>query len=271
MSNKIAKMLAEEEDATWLDILPAATEAANNMLQESLSDGDAWMAPSEIWFARNPVLQSLPVGRPEAPTGMKQYVRRLRRRRNAVQQFVKESTRLYHQKMKERDRNRNNMLRVLQEGDAVTYFKPSTSKRLAKVMPKQQGPYKVIKVHEDGVQHTIKRIGSKNKTDLLKVHVDHLRKLKRFKDETPQVEHPAKTAASKRSKTFDVQEVCGERVSAQGQKQYLIRWEGYDECTWEPNDNLSCSDKVSKWTQLSMLEQRARYNAACRQGIAAAV
>ena len=62
-------------------------------------------------------------------------------------------------------------------GDEVTYFKPSASKKVAKITPKQRGPYKVVEVHPSGVDYTIQRIGSKNKRDRLKVHADHLRRL----------------------------------------------------------------------------------------------
>ena len=74
LSNKIAKLLDESPEATWPDVLPAATEMINNMVQESLSDKDAWLAPSEVWFARNPVLEALPQGKTEVPVGAAQYV-----------------------------------------------------------------------------------------------------------------------------------------------------------------------------------------------------
>jgi hypothetical protein len=56
ISNKIAKVLDASEEALWTDVLPAATEMVNNQVQESLTDKDAWLALSEVWFARNPVL-----------------------------------------------------------------------------------------------------------------------------------------------------------------------------------------------------------------------
>ena len=145
-------------------------------------------------------------------------------------------------------------------------------KRLAKIKQKQQGPYKVVIAHPSGVEYTVQRVGSRNKKDKLKIHVDHMRKLKRFKEDggsegLPHVQHKAKPAAAKHGKAFDVEEICGERDAA-GQRQYLVKWEGYDECTWEPASNLSCPEEVQKWTKLQPSKQKSKYAAALRKGVA---
>ena len=80
ISNKMTKVLDESGEALWTDVLPAATEMVNNQVQESLTDKDARPAPSEVWFARNPVLQELPHSKvQEPPVGIGQYVVRLKK------------------------------------------------------------------------------------------------------------------------------------------------------------------------------------------------
>jgi hypothetical protein len=270
LSNKTAKLLADEEDAVWTDVRAAAVEMTNCQVQESLTDNDAWLAPAEVWFARNPVLQSIPGRKMQTPTNMTTYVKRLAQHWKAVQQFVQESTRAYHQRMKKRDKNKNIQLRSFEIGDEVTYFSPNKSKRWAKVSPKQKGPYLVKEMHRNGTEYTIQRKGSRNKKDTRKVHVDHIRALKRFK-ETDAVERVAKPAAKRHAKCYDVEEVCGERESSGGQTQYLIKWKGYQGCNWEPMENLSCPEAVQEWTALSRTQQRSRYNAAVRVGIVSTV
>ena len=65
---------------------------------------------------------------------------------------MQESARLYHLRMSQRHRNRNNTLRKFEVGDEVTYFKPDPMKRLAKIKQKQQGPYRMVIVHPSGIR-----------------------------------------------------------------------------------------------------------------------
>ena len=68
--------------------------------------------------------------------------------------------------------------------------------------------------------------------------------------------------------SFDVEEICGDRDGQGGQLQYLVKWEGYEECKWEPAGNLSCPEEVQKWTKLQPGKQKSRYAAAPRREIA---
>jgi hypothetical protein len=116
-------------------------------------------------------------------------------------------------------------------------------------------------------------VGSRNKKDRSKIHVDHMRRLKRFKEDGGSacgagVQHQAKPAATKRGKSYDVEEICGERDGQGGQRQYLVKWQGYEECTWEPAENLSGPEEVQKWTKLQPVKQNSKYAAALRRGVA---
>ncbi|KAK6495966.1 hypothetical protein TWF481_003011 [Arthrobotrys musiformis] len=51
-------------------------------------------------------------------------------------------------------------------------------------------------------------------------------------------------------KEYEVESVEGSRVR-QGRKEYLVNWKGYEDCTWEPADNL-------KNAQLAIDEYRQR-------------
>ena len=188
-----------------------------------------------------------------------------------IKHHVQESARLYQLRMRQRHRNRNNPLRKFEVGEEVTYFKPDPLKRMAKIKQKQQGPYKVIIAHPSGVEYTVQRVGSRNKKDQLKIHVGHMRRLKRFKEDggSASVDHQAKPTAAKNSKTFDVEEICGEREGQGGQRRCLVKWQGYEDCTWEPASNLSCPEEVQKWTKLQPTKQRSKYTAALRRGVAA--
>ena len=81
-------------------------------------------------------------------------------------------------------------------------------------MPKQRGPYKVLEALPSGVTYIIKRIGSQNKKDCFKVHIDDIRLLKRFNSSTG-LAHLPKQPAKENAKTYEVEYIMGER-SAQG-------------------------------------------------------
>ena len=67
-----------------------------------------------------------------------------------------------------------------------------------------------------------------------------------------------KAPAKDRSKAYQVEMIAGERGGSKSksattqskQKQFLVKWEGYNEATWEPEENLSgCPDKITKANQ----------------------
>ena len=102
LENRMAKMLMDHEEATWWDIRPAAVEVIINSVQGSISDNGAAVAPAELWFARQPMLQSVPAASHRMPRGTAQYILMLKKTREQVKEYVNESTRLYHKGMESR-------------------------------------------------------------------------------------------------------------------------------------------------------------------------
>jgi hypothetical protein len=267
VENRIAKMLSDHEEATWIDIRPAAVEAINNSVQGSVSDGKAAIAPAELWFARIPVLQSVPMVLKRMPKGMAQYARLLKRSWEQVQEYVSESGRVYRSNMRKKDADKSHTTRKFGLGDEVIYYKPKKSKRERKLAANHRGPYKIMEVLPSGVTYRIKRVGSHNKKDEFKVHVDDIRRLRRFESATGMA-HKPKQAAADSSKTYEIEGIMGERQAQGGQTQYLIKWEGFQQHSWEPLANLTgCPEKVTEWTRLSHTARLARHARAKRIGI----
>ena len=91
--------------------------------------------------------------------------------------------------------------------------------------PNHRGPYKAMEVLPSGVTYMIRRIGSVNKKDEFKVHVDDIKYLRRFESATGLVARATK-AAAENTKAWEVQHIMGERTVEGGQKQYvyLVKW-----------------------------------------------
>lgn len=107
LENIMGKMLSDHKEATWYDIRSMAVEAINNAVQGSISDNQAAISPAELWFARRPVLQSVPTMIARMPAGTTQYARMISKTWEQVNEYVMESARLYRQSMRRKDTARN--------------------------------------------------------------------------------------------------------------------------------------------------------------------
>jgi transposase InsO family protein len=274
LQNKMGKLLSDESNATWMDVRPAALEAYNACVHAAISDGEVQLAPADVWFARNPVLDTVPTKELPKSSKVTAYARELRQQWEWVVKIVRENTKNYQKKMRESDPNQFTRLRKFNIGDEVLLWQSTGSRRMDKINPLQRGPYKVIEIEPQKGRYVISRVGSQNKRDEKKVHVNDIKLLRRFATDgaAEALLQNEKKPASKTSKSYQVESIAGERGGAQGsQKQFLVKWEGYTEHTWEPQKNLNCPELVSQWTALSKSEQKARYKRAVRAGIVAAV
>ena len=271
LCNKIAKLMDEQKTENWTEVRAAAVEATRQSVSEAISDAGAPVSPSEVWHGGRQVsMENAPSVRDKkgTNTGMSRFAQNLKSQVQKVVDWVKQSNDRYHENMVKRTAGKP--VRTFCVGDEVTKFKSSRSKKQDKTSSKQEGPFKITAVHDSGVTYSIRKIGSDNRE--VKAHVNNLRAYRRFseyKGEIPVVQK--KQAATKHAKQYVVEAIAGERESKEGQQQFLIKWEGHAEHTWEPEDNLHCAGLIREWTKLSKAQQKARYNKANRRGIAATV
>ena len=76
---------------------------------------------------------------------------------------MRQSREKYQQWMEKGSKKKEHKLRKFQKGEEVLLYKPIDSKRLSKISAAQRGPYRITKVHGNGVSYDIKLIGSNNK------------------------------------------------------------------------------------------------------------
>ena len=63
--------------------------------------------------------------------------------------------------------------------------------------------------------------------------------------------------AAKSAKNWEVQRIEGERGTTRSTKQYLVKFQGYDDSHWRPAADLQCPESVQKWNTLSPEQRKA--------------
>jgi hypothetical protein len=266
------------ENANWLEIYPDALDACNASVSESLSDGDvAAISPAEVWLGRRIRFPSDDrIRTHEWSKNPTVYARQLRQNMIKVKDWVKASRKQYWARLEKEDPRQGKKTRKFEEGDEVTLFKPTGSKREDKLSALQDGPFEVMEVGSSGVDYKIKRLGSNREPHW--VHVNEIKKLRRW---TENVEAPGSKdqldggeeameeedqgseqgevleVAKKSTRTYKVRTIVGERGKTRASKEYRVKWMGHDELTWEPGGNLDCPDKITQWVQRTPAEQTA--------------
>ena len=46
---------------------------------------------------------------------------------------------------------------------------------------------------------------------------------------------------------YKVEKVCDKRVNEEGKIEYLLKWKGWTELTWEPEENCNCQELIEKF------------------------
>ena len=131
--------------------------------------GGSVLSPAGVWFARRPVLSSIPNLRIAVPKKMSEMARQLMDQWNGIKRHVSQSMGDYKKSMKKHDRNKNTPLRKFEIGDEVTLYQPTKSNEMNKISPMQRRPHRIMEVDASGVGYKRHRVGSSNKRDTKKI------------------------------------------------------------------------------------------------------
>jgi chromodomain-containing protein len=55
------------------------------------------------------------------------------------------------------------------------------------------------------------------------------------------------------SDEYEVEAIIDKRVDPQGRTEYLVKWQGYEDCdnTWEAVTNLFCPERIQEFEQVT--------------------
>ena len=179
LPNKLVKLLHDTKCSTWIDVMAAAVEGYNCSVRMAISSEEAMVpvAPTELWYGRNTVADSIArwLQQKDTPSD---YAKLLKSKIETISSWAKQSRQKYQQWMENGSKKKKHKLRKFEADEEVLLYTPMDSKKLSKISAAQRGPYRVTKVHPNGVSYDIKLIGSSNKRDSFKVRIDRIRKLR---------------------------------------------------------------------------------------------
>jgi hypothetical protein len=257
IEKKMAMLCDKTTD--WVKIHVDAVDCYNAEPHEACSDGiHAAISPAELFLGRklqfsiDKLTSSIEQCADRPATNLEQ----LQKEAVRMKDFIQQAREQYFKRIESQDKHSKSKLRVFQLNDEVTKFTPTGSKKKNKLSALQDGPYLVVEVGTTGADYKIKRVGANKQAKW--VHVDDIRKLKRFLVDDSEQESPAE--AKKHSKQFDVQRIVGEKGRTRRAKQFRVMWEDCVETSWEPLAHLKCVEKIADWTALLPEEQRELQN-----------
>ena len=259
IEKKIAMFCEEGRLESWIEVWPEAVEAYNATIQTaSTLNTDTAFTPAELFLGRKlkfsfdslaeEAMDTLLDSKPDT------YFERMRKRTAQIVKTVKETRKEYLERMEKYDPQSKVQIRTFNIGQEVTLYAPTRSKKINKLSALQAGPYEVIDVDETGNMYRIKRIGSSKSTPKW-VHLDQVKKFKRFMTQTEAQEIDE---ATPHAKQHEVVKIVGERGKTRRTKQFRVHWKQEDAITWEPATNLDhCKTAIRDWTMESPEEQEA--------------
>jgi hypothetical protein len=127
--------------------------------------------------------------------------------------------------------------------------------RVAKLMPRWDGPYTVIRAHPESSSYTLDLTGISN------IHPTfHISRLKSFQENDSELfpsrkfEEPGPICTDEGRWEHVVEKIMDERVRGRG-KQYLVRWVGFgpEHDEWIPRSRLLDNEALDLWEEAKVL------------------
>lgn len=242
-------------DCNWMDALPLALESYNGAVHAALSQGTIGISPAEVWLGRRLRFNSdvLPTV-VDNPKSVEQYLEWARQQTQQVKDWISAARLRYEEQIKKVKSGRN--LRHLAVGDKVVLSRPTDKRDKNSGTLQWDGPWEVVELGEYSTDYRIKRLGTRRQPKW--AHIDDLGLIHLAAAPAVASQEPEKIEeAAKSAKNWEVQRIEGERGTTRSTKQYLVKFQGYDDSHWRPAADLQCPELVQKWNILSPEQRKA--------------
>lgn len=116
--NKIAKLLYDTEDGTWMEVRATTVEGYNCSFHTAISSPEKMVTPMELWHGRNTVSDTMD-NWDTRKMSTTEYAGRMRKKIEEISQWVKDSGTDYQSWMGKSSKKKDPKLRVFDEGKVV--------------------------------------------------------------------------------------------------------------------------------------------------------
>ncbi|MBL4703531.1 MAG: DDE-type integrase/transposase/recombinase, partial [Flavobacteriales bacterium] len=177
--------------------------------------------------------------------------------------ITKEQDKYYENMDKSREKSSvAKMLRKFKIDDLVMRFRSTGNRTKDKLMGLKEGPYRIIGYGKTDVDYILHLCGSTKQP--VQVHVDDISE---FRGKPVEVSKDLVIEPATESTKYEVERVIDERKTDEG-REYEVKWEGFDDTTWEPEENLNFKGKTKsnplvKWNSLNdtdRVELKTKYS-----------
>ncbi len=240
----VVKMLPKgKDDRNWRKVLPFATEAKNNSVFSATIQGSEGVSPAEVLLGIRPYVSNVPTSEYEersvrnADAGSREHLRIIAEAKRMAHEQVKECKKLYNAMMDQTIKNTLRQDKVFHPGEVVRYALHYKDRMDNKVLPSYSD--RMVVIQDAGFNRYYLQAFGERDAEPMEKHADDIKAEPVF----------SKTVAAEAEKQaldalellieYEIEEVRKERGNAsKGTKEYLIKWIGYPNCTWEPAENF---------------------------------
>ena len=236
----------QEAKSTWVEALPLLEFAYNNSVHRATG-----VAPFEVCQGNRPIVPAaLLIPEASSASSPSSFAAATKERLQRLQQIVEKADEKERHEIKQReDKRRGNP--IFEVGDEVLcrQFPSSSDGRLSKQDFTYHGPYKVAQLMAQGAALRLVGLPMGMPTT---INVEYLRKYHRHptaalasQQEVP----PPPELSSTGQMEWEVEAILDQRTQ-RGRKEYLIKWKGYPQPTWQPARDLAqCADLLQEFQQ----------------------
>lgn len=112
---------------------------------------------------------------------------------------------------------------------------PREGKRIHKLSPRWLGPMRVVNITKQGRRYTLQNLVTMKNLDY------HVTQIKEYLQDPAQSQSPLQIALADHNQEYIVEKILDMRGNPSGSKtqlQFLVKWAGYEDTTWEPWSSL---------------------------------
>ena len=239
------KRTCHKEHAGWVEALPLLEFAYNNSIHRATG-----VAPFEVCNGNRPVVPAALLVPEDIESSQflspSSYAAVTKARLQRIQEQVRKAEEQEQQEVKRReDAKRGNP--IFQPGDEVLcrQFSRGQAEGKSKQEFSYHGPYLVSQVLGGG--SAVKLSGLSGGMPLV-INVEYLRKYRRHTASAQVTQNPVPPPAllgRSGQAEWEVEEILQHRMR-RGRREYLVKWKGYPQATWQPQKDLENCQRLMR-------------------------